>query len=135
MTIQQPASERSPAQLEEASTADLVKEAMNEAKELVRLEVELAKEDVKHELRKVRRAAVGFGIALGSTVVVLCLLAVALVLALGGTPLVALAIAGGFLVLAAVAGFAGYGMLPKAPLERTRDRLQDDMNQLKEHIA
>ena len=135
MTTQMPPSERNPAQLEEASTADLVKEAMNEAKELVRLEVELAKEEVKEELRDVRRAAVSFGVALGSTLVVLCLLAMALVLALGGTPLVALAIAGGFLVIAGIAGFTGYGMLPKAPLEKTRHRLQNDMNQLKEHIA
>jgi hypothetical protein len=135
MVIEVPPSERNPAQLEEASTADLVKDVMDEGRELVRLEVALAKEDVKAELRQVQRAAVSFGIALGSSLLVLCLLAMALVLALGGTSLVALGIAGVILVVAALAGYAGYGMLPKTPLEKTRNRLQNDMNQLKEHIA
>ncbi len=128
-------SERSPALLEEASTADLVREAMSEAKELVQLEVELAKEEVKEELWHVQRAAIGFGIAAGSSLLVLSLLALALVLALGGTALVALAVAGVFLVVAAVSGYAGYAMLPKAALGKTRSRLQNGMNQLKEHIA
>jgi hypothetical protein len=128
-------SERNPAMLEEASTADLVKEAMDEAKELVRLEVALAKEDVKAELVQVQHAAIGLGIAAGASVIVLCLLAVALVLALGGTPLAALGVAGGFVVIGGIAGYVGYGMLPKNPLERTRHRLETDVNQLKEHIA
>jgi uncharacterized membrane protein YqjE len=128
-------SERNPAMLEEASTADLVREAMDEAKELVRLEVALAKEEVKEELVQVQRAAISLGIAAGASVIVLCLLAVALVLALGGTALAALGVAGGFLVVAGVAGYLGYGMLPKNPLEKTRHRLENDVNQLKEHIA
>ncbi|MDB4935881.1 MAG: hypothetical protein JWP87_2853 [Labilithrix sp.] len=128
-------SERNPALLEEASTADLVKEAMDEAKELVRLEVELAKEEVKEEIAHAKHAAISFGVALGAAVIVLCLLAVALVLALGGTPVAALLVAAGFLVVAGIAGWIGYGMIPKSPLEKTRHRLENDVNQLKEHIA
>ncbi len=131
--VQQPG--RRPALLEEASTTDLVREAMDEAKELVRLEVELAKEEVREEVKQLQHAAIGFGVALASSILVLCLLGVALVLALGGTPLAALGVAGGFLVVAGVAGGIGYGALPKSPLEKTRQRLQTDMNQLKEHIA
>jgi hypothetical protein len=130
-----PVSERTPVVLEEASTAELVKSAMFEAKELVRIEVELAKNDVKHELKSVQRAAICFGIAAGASLLVLCLLAVALVLALGGTALVALAVAGAFLVIGLTAGFIGYGLLPKHPLENTRRRLLTDVNELKEHIA
>jgi uncharacterized membrane protein YqjE len=122
-------------EVEETSTADLVREAMDEAKELVRLEVELAKEEVKEEVKQAKRAAIAFSVAGGAAVIALCMLAVALVLALGGTALAALGVAGGFLVLGAVAGYAGYGMLPKAPLEKTRHRLHNDVNQLKEHIA
>ncbi|MDB5214682.1 MAG: hypothetical protein JWO86_2609 [Myxococcaceae bacterium] len=135
MAIDVSPSERNPAMLEEASTADLVREAMDEAKELVRLEVALAKEEVKEELAQVQHAAISFGVAAGASVIVLCLLAVALVLALGGTALAALGVAGGFLAVAGVAGYLGYGMLPKHPLERTRHRLENDVNQLKEHIA
>ena len=130
-----PPPERSLASLEEASTSDLVREAMHGARELVRLEVELAKEEVKDELKQIQRAAITFGIAAGASLVTLCLLAVALVLALGGTALVALLAAAGFLAVAGVAGIVGRGMLPKAPLEKTRNRLQDDMDQLKEHIV
>jgi hypothetical protein len=39
------------------------------------------------------------------------------------------------LVIGGIAAFVGYGMLPKSPLEKTRNRLEADMNQLKEHIA
>jgi hypothetical protein len=128
-------SERNPALLEEASTADLVREMFDESKELMRLEVALAKEEIKEELVQVRHAAIGLGIAAGASVLVLTLLAMALVFALGGTALAALAVAGGFLVVAGVAGYVGYGMLPKHPLEKTRHRLETDVNQLKEHIA
>ena len=135
MAIEVAPSERNLAMLEEASTADLVREAMDEAKELVHLEVALAKEEVKEELAQLQHAAISLGIAAGASVIVLCLLAVALVLALGGTALVALGVAGGFLAVAGIAGYVGYGMLPKNPLEKTRHRLENDVNQLKEHIA
>jgi hypothetical protein len=135
MAIDVSPSERNPAMLEEASTADLVREAMDEAKELVRLEVALAKEEVKEELAQVQHAAISLGVAAGASVIVLCLLAVALVLALGGTALAALGVAAGFLAIAGIAGYLGYGMLPKHPLEKTRHRLENDVNQLKEHIA
>lgn len=135
MTIEVSPSERNPALLEEASTADLVREAMDEAKELVRLEVQLAKEEVKEEVAQAKHAAVGFGVALGAMVIVVCMLSVALVLAAGGTALAALALAGGFVVVAGIGAWIGYGMLPKSPLEKTRHRLENDVNQLKEHIA
>ena len=128
-------SERTPALLEEASTADLVKEAMDEAKELVRLEVALAKEEVKEELKEVEHAAISLGVAAGASLIVLSLLAVAIVLAVGGTALAALIVAGCFLVIAGVAAYLGYGLLPKKPMEKTRHRLENDVNQLKEHIA
>src|SRR5258708_3741144 len=108
MAIEASPSERDPALLEEASTADLVREAMDEGKELVRLEVALAKEELKEELQQLERAAVGFGIALGATVIVVCMLSVALVLALGGTAVAALVLAAGFLVVGALGAWLGY---------------------------
>lgn len=124
-----------PIVVEEPSTTALLKAAVDEAKELVRIEVALARAEVKSELIKAKRAAIALAIALVCTVIVLCVSSVALVLALGGTPLVALAVAGVFLAVAACAGAVGYGMLPKKPLEQTRDRLGTDVNQLREHIA
>jgi hypothetical protein len=120
---------------DDMSTADLVREALDETKELVRIEIEIAKSEFEQELGRAKKAAIGFGIALGASVLVLCLLAVALVLALGGTALVALAVAGGFFVAAGLGAFFGYSVLPKDPMKRTRRRLKTDVNQLKEHIA
>ncbi|MBX3206998.1 MAG: phage holin family protein [Labilithrix sp.] len=121
--------------LEEASTADLVREALDEAKELVRLEIEIARREVESEIVRAKRAAIGFAVALAATVVVLSLLALALVLSLGGTAVVALAVAGVLFVLGGVAAFVGYSTLPRRPLERTRHRLGRGVSQLKEHIA
>lgn len=135
MAIETAPPERHVAALEEASTGDLVREAMDEAKELVRLEIELAKAEVNEELARVERAAIGFGIAAAGVVIALCLLAVALVFALGGTALVALAVAGGFVVVSGCAAWLGRRVLPKSPLEKTRSRLTNDVNLLKEHIA
>lgn len=120
---------------DDASTAELLREALDEAKELARIEVELARADVKSEIVRSKRAAIGFGAALVAALMVLCLLGYALVMALGGTALVALVVAGCFLVVAGVAALIGYSLLPKKPLEATRSRLQLDVNQLKEHIA
>ena len=128
-----PPPERLP--LEQASTVDLVKEALDEAKELVRLEVEIAKDEVKQEVAQTKKAAIGFGVALAFALVVLSLLAVAIVLAVGGTAVAALAVAGVFLVLGGVAGYVGYTMIPKKPLDKTIGRVKRDVNQLKEHIA
>ena len=133
MSVNQPPPERLP--LEQASTVDLVKEALDEAKELVRLEVEIAKQEVKQEVAQTKKAAIGFGVALAFALVVLSLLAVAIVLAVGGTAVAALAVAGVFLVLGGIAGYLGYSMIPKKPLDKTRRRVKTDVNQLKEHIA
>ncbi|MBN9160927.1 MAG: hypothetical protein BGO98_02090 [Myxococcales bacterium 68-20] len=121
--------------LEEASTADLVREALEEAKELARIEIELARIEIQKEIKQARKAAVVFGIALAAGVLVLCLIAVALVIALGGTVLAALAVAGALLLIGVAAAFAGYSLLSKKPLERTRHRLRSEVAQLKEHIA
>src|SRR5262249_34933046 len=51
-------------ELEDASTADLVREAIDEAKELVRIEIELAKNEVEREIARAKRAAIGLAIAL-----------------------------------------------------------------------
>lgn len=121
--------------LEEASTADLVREILDEARELVRIEVEIAKSEMRREVVQAKRAAVGFAVALSAAIVVIALLAVALVLALGGTALAALGLAGGFVVVSAVGGVAGYGALPRRPLALTRERISADVKELKEHLA
>ncbi len=133
MSMNQPPPERLP--LEEASTADLVREALDEAKELVRLEVAIAKDEVKKEVKQAKAAAIGFGVALAAALVMLSLLAMAIVLAVGGTAVAALVVAGAFLVVSGIAAYLGYSMLPKKPLDRAITNVKRDVSQLKEHIA
>lgn len=121
--------------LDEPSTASLVREALDEVKELARVEIELARSDVELELARAKRAAIGIGIALAAGVLVLSLLALALVLALGGTATIALAIAGASFMLGGLAAVLGYSTLPKRPLERTREHLKREVGQLKERVA
>ena len=133
MSMMQPPPER--LAMEEASTADLVREALDEAKELVRLEVELAKNEVTQEIAQAKVAGVAFGVGAAFAVLTLCLLAVALVLALGGTALVALACAGVSMLIAGAGVFVGISKLPKDPLGETRRRVETDIKSLKEHLA
>ena len=133
MSTMQPPPER--LAMEEASTGDLVREALDEAKELVRLEIELAKNEISEELVEAKKAAVGFVIGGAFMVLSLCLLSVALVLALGGTAVIALVVAGVFMVIAGAGAFFGYSMLPKKPMDQTRRRLTTDFKSLKEHLA
>ena len=121
--------------LEEASTAELVKDAFAEARELVKLEVDLAKNEVKAEVKKLEHVAIGFGVALVFALLFLAMLSVALVVALGGTAVAAVVVGLVYAVIAAGAAWYGYDKLPHKPLDRTRERLRSDFRQLKEHVA
>jgi len=127
--------EAEPSDLGETPTRDLVLDFIGDARELVRIEVELAKEEVRVEARRARRAAIGLGIAACASILVLSMLCTAIVLALGATASVALLVAACLVVVAAVSGIIGYVLLPTRPLEDTRARLGDDVEQLREHFA
>jgi hypothetical protein len=124
-----------PLGMEEASTADLVREAFDEAKELIRLEVEIAKSEVAKEISLAKKAAVSLAVAVGASVIVLCMIALAIVLAVGATVSAALWVAAVLLVIGGMAAYIGYALFPRKPLGVARDRLMTDVKQLKEHIA
>lgn len=116
-------------------TGELVRQTLEETKELVRLEVALAREDLRAELKQAKTAGILLGIAAALAVVAIAMFDVAVIIALGNTVTAALIVA--FLVVAEVAviGFIGYRKLPKAPLQRTRERLTSDVRELKEHVV
>jgi len=119
----------------DAGTGDLVRRAFEEARTLMSAEVALAKDELKAEIRSAERAAIGFGVAAGAAIVALSVLAVALVLAMGGTALAALIVALGFLVVGGVAGTLAYGSLPKKAMTDTRARIEEDAARLKERVT
>lgn len=120
---------------DDLSTGDLLRQTLEETKELVRLEVALAREDLRTELKQAKTAGILLGIAAALAVVAIAMFDVAVIIALGNTVTAALIVA--FLVVAEVAviGFIGYRKLPKAPLQRTRERLTSDVRELKEHVV
>ena len=117
------------------STRSLLRDAVAHTKELVRLELGLARQELGEELLQVRRAAILAGVAVALGLVFLSTLAFALVLAWGGTAVVALGVAAGVLAIAGGMGALAYRAIPKRPLARSRERLQKDLTHLKEHAA
>ncbi len=118
----------------EESTADLVREAIADAKELTKLEVALAKDEVIAEVRAMKGTAVAFGVAgVGALLGVACIvLAIALAVDSWAFPLV-LGIL--LLAIAGLGAFFGTRHLPSRPLDHTRKRLESDVQQLKERVA
>jgi hypothetical protein len=117
-------------------TAELVREAIDETRELARLEVELAKEELWSELRQAKAGAISIGAGAGAALsgVTLCFVAIAMAFRMEW--LAALVIGGILLALAALLALAGYKGLPRRPfLGGTKERVQMDLKQLKERVA
>jgi hypothetical protein len=120
-----------PDPLEQVSTPELVSSVLREARDLVRVEVELMRADVRAELVEAQRSAVAFVVAAMAALLAMGLMVTALVLALGGRWWAALVVG------IAVAGFgvgvarAGYVALPKDFLSTTKRRLRTDIDRLK----
>jgi uncharacterized membrane protein YqjE len=119
----------------DASTTDLLREAIEETRQLVKIEVELAKDDVREELAAAKRAAVIFGVAAVSALLAASMLFVALALAIFPGPVPALVIGGVLIATAAVLGIVAWKRTPKKPLDRTRRRLETDGRLLKEGLS
>lgn len=119
----------------EMSTAQLVKEAIDESRQLVKLEVELAKDELRQELKDAKRSAIMFGVAAVAALLAAAMMFVALALAIFPGPVPALIIGIVLIAAAAVLGFVGFKKVPKKPLERTRRRLETDAQVIKEGMA
>ncbi len=120
--------------MDDAPTGELLRAAIEDARELVQLEVSLARDEMKEEMHAGIQAAIAFGVSGACALLVVAMICVAIILAIG-SPVVALLFGLGFLVISAIAGAVGYARLPKKPLQPTRTRLERDVQQLKEHVA
>lgn len=121
--------------LDQTSTVELAKLALAEAKELIELEIQLAKVEARAELKRVKSAAIAAGVAFTLVLLGLSALVTALILALGVAAIYALAVGGALLLLGGIASAYAYSSVPKAPLDQTRERLKDDIKRLREHTA
>jgi len=116
-------------------TTELVKVAMAEAKQLIVLEVALAKDEIRREVLATKNAGISLGLAAAALVLGFALLFVALGLAIFPGPVPALVIGLALLVTAAIAGVTGFKLLPKKPLAETRKRLENDFESVKERVT
>jgi hypothetical protein len=113
----------------------LIREALGDTRELVRLEVALAREDLRSEVAAAKTSAIVLGGAAAAAVAGLAVLVVALVLALDAGWVGALVAGGILLVVALALGLIGAKAMPTNPLVGTRGRILSDVRHLKERIA
>ena len=116
-------------------TAALVREALDETRDLVRLEVALAREELKAELARAKAAGVALGAAGGLSIAAFTMFMATIALAFSMMWLAALLIGAILMLLAGAMGLAGWRALPRKPLGETKERLESDLKQLKERIA
>jgi hypothetical protein len=124
-----------PSSSESSPTPELLQRTFADLRELVQIEVSLAKHEAAAELRHAKTAAVYFVVAFALGICAVNLGLVALFLALGAPA--ALAALTALAMAAAACAFAAWARarLPKSILADTRKRLADDINRLKEHAA
>ena len=125
--------------LSETSTPHLVEQLLKGTKELVKTEVALAKAELAQDLKREVRVVQGLGIAAVCAACALNLLLVSVVLGLAARAMpgwaAGLLVAGVVLCIGAAAGLIGWAKRVKAPLEKTRKTLKEDVRWAKERMA
>ena len=127
--------DRQPAELYEPPVTELIREVLGDTRELVRIEVALARDELGHEVASARTSAIAIGIAAVAFIAAFAVFMLAIVLALKAGWVGALVV-GGILLAAAISlGFVGWSALPTKPLAQTKGRLQANVERLKERMA
>jgi hypothetical protein len=119
---------------DDASAGELFRDAVAEARQLITLEVSLAKDEMRREVVAAKSAGIALGAGAVGAIVGVSLLFVALALAIFPGPVPALILGLILLVSATLAAIAGVKLLPKKPLEDTRRRFGSNVETLKEHV-
>ena len=117
------------------SNAKLIREAIDGTRDLVRLEVELARQELGEELVRAKSGAVMLAAAAAMAVVGVTMLLATIALAAGRSWLCALLIGGGALLAAGLLGWSGWRAVPLQPLPATRERVEVGLRSLRERVA
>lgn len=128
------------ARLRKLPLRDLIAELAGTGRQLVRKELELARAEVKLDLRSEVQMAGGLGVAGVCALLVVQLLLVAVVLALMEGGILpgwasALAVAAVVLLVGTAAGLWGWRRRVRKPLETTRQSVRDGVRWAKEQVA
>ena len=116
-------------------TAELIREALDETRQLVRVELALAKDELRTEVREAKESLIAFAVGGVLAIAALAVLLVALATAISSSAWSPFAVGMIALGLAVGAGVLGWQLLPTKPLEKTRKRLQLDARMLQERMA
>jgi uncharacterized membrane protein YqjE len=117
------------------STVDLVREAFDELRSLLRTEVALARDELRREVERAKTAAISLAVAALLGALALGTLLVAFAVYIFPSALPALIVALALFIAAAVAAAVGLSTRPRDPLHETRERLRTDVQLLKERVA
>jgi len=122
--------------LETIRTTELLKQAVVELKMLAKAELLHARIELKEELLRARSSGVLLGCCVGLLIcgVSVAFVGLALVLPIA-EPAAAFIVAGLLLGVAAVCGIAGYRGLPKRPMQKTQERIKEDLALAREQLA
>ena len=116
----------------DASTGALVKEAIDEARELIKLEVALAKAEVESEMTRMRSAAIAFAVAAFASTVATSMALFAVAFASHAEIAVAVTAAVILGMVGALSLATALRKLPTSFLGRTRQRIVADIRELGE---
>lgn len=114
--------------------AQLLRTAVQDVRQLVELEVALARDEMSRELRDARAAGISLGTAGIVAIVGVTMFVVALALAFSSAGTASLVIGGILLGIAGAAGGVGILIAPKKPLGITRDRLRADVRAVRQKV-
>ncbi len=111
---------------------DLLREAFDETRQLVALEVALAREELRAELTGAKRGGTALGLAAGLALGAATMLLVSIAAMFSKMWIAALVMSVTLVVSSAALALLGWGRVPKNPLVETRKRLEADLTQFKE---
>jgi len=127
-----------PASMQSLSNRELIGQVIDSATQLAKKEIELAKSELRADIKAEVATAKGLGVAGLCALWAVGLMLVACALALGTVIAewaAALIVAGVVLAVGTVAGLVGWSKRVKKPLEATRRTLKEDVLWAKERLA
>jgi len=122
----------------ELSAVELVKEITHQVGDLAKKQVELAKTELRADVRAEIGTIGGLAVAAVAGLITLTLLLVTLILVLSRRMpswAAGLAVSGFTLGIALIAGLVSWSRRVRTPLARTRQTLRDDIQFTKERLA
>jgi hypothetical protein len=121
-----------PDDLRDHRASELLRDALDEARDLARLEIAIAREELREDAKKAQRGGGALSVAAGLGLSALTLGLVAIASAFSRLWLGALVLAGVVLAVAVTLALLGWRAIPKQPLAETRQRLDADVAQIKD---